>query len=85
MERLAAGTATDIMLEEPHLCPHCQRLSHWFRNENGRTFCIECVLDQEELLIDRALPVNTDKPVKMKVPRSLRLSISQPIHHQEEP
>ena len=37
------------------------------------------------LLIDRALPVNTDKPVKMKVPRSLRLSISQPIHHQEEP
>jgi ligand-binding SRPBCC domain-containing protein len=49
MERLTAGTATDIMLEEPHQCPHCQRFSHWFRNQNGRTVCIDCVLDLEEL------------------------------------
>jgi hypothetical protein len=49
-EQLSAGTATDIMLEEPHECSHCQRLSHWFRNQGGRTLCIECVLDLEELV-----------------------------------
>jgi len=37
------------------------------------------------LLIDRTMPIDIDKPVKMKAPNSLRLSVSQPIHRQEEP
>jgi hypothetical protein len=40
---------------------------------------------EQGLLIDRTLPVNTNKPAKVKVPNGLRLSTHNPFDYQEEP
>ncbi len=46
MKPLAAtvrtSNATDYIAALPHACPHCGRMTTWFRNEDGRTRCINC-------------------------------------------
>jgi hypothetical protein len=32
----------DFLSHEPKVCTCCQRMAHWFRNENGVTTCISC-------------------------------------------
>lgn len=34
--------AIDIVSDEPHVCPCCHQLRYWFRNEAGRTKCLDC-------------------------------------------
>lgn len=42
IELLPTKTATDIISDHPVECPQCQRAAYWFRNQEGRTCCIQC-------------------------------------------
>ena len=33
---------TDIMTNEPHMCPACRRMTFFFININGSTHCTAC-------------------------------------------
>lgn len=45
--RQTTRTGTDILTERLHRCQRCQRPTYWFRNKNGSSFCITCILEGE--------------------------------------
>ena len=45
---LPTKQSTDILLSLMRECRDCHRMTYWFRNHEGRTRCIACVLDREE-------------------------------------
>ena len=60
-----SSVATDVMSEEPRTCPRCHKLVYWFRNYNGLTRCIACILAQERKDTHRDLTDdNTVEPIR---------------------
>lgn len=51
---MTTHAATDIVLRHPAVCPRCQAFTAWFRNQDGHTYCIQCVPDQSEAWHDVA-------------------------------
>lgn len=39
--------SADVMSATAHLCPRCQQMAWWWRNQNGETVCVGCAEEAE--------------------------------------